>query len=290
MTKEPVDPLLAALARTAREERDEEGELARFGPLTRADLPEEERAQLEEEAAQTPESDELLALLRPIDAAARGRMVAAAAAALRDGRTETASSSADRAEVKAPSPASSAVERAAAAPAPAAGAGGAVVPFRSRPRAWRGTAVVASALAIAAGVTLYVTTRGSSPALPAYEASIAGGVSTTRAPGDAPPTLVPGKAVRVRLRPEQAVTGRVTARAALRQGDRLVQLDGSLQTFEKGALALQLTVPADVRPGAAELILVVAGDGHTPAAVPADPGADEPQRRVLRLSVVIGTP
>lgn len=270
MTKEPVDPLLAALARTAREERDEEGALARFGPLTHADLPEEERAQLEDEAAQTPESDELLALLRPIDAAARGRMVAGAAAALRDGRTEAAPSS--------------------AAPAPAAGAGGAVVPFRSRPRAWRGTAVVASALAIAAGVTLYFTTRGSSPALPAYEASIAGGVSTTRAPGDAPPTLVPGKAVRVRLRPEQAVTGRVTARAALRQGDRLVQLDGSLQTFEKGALALQLTVPADVRPGAAELILVVAGDGHTPAAVPADPGADEPHRRVLRLSVVIGTP
>lgn len=280
MTKDTVDPLLSALGRAAREEREEERALARFEPLASDDLPEDERALLSREAAGDPEAAELLALLRPIDGAGRSRMVEAAAAALREG-------AAPRDEVappaRAPSPANGAATH-------AGDAGAVVVPLAGRRRSWRPAAAAAGALAIAAGVALYVATRGPAFELPAYEASVAGGISTTRGPGDAPPVLVPGKGARVRLRPEHAVTAKVAAIAALRQGDRLTQLEGSVQPFEGGALGLQLTVPAGVPAGVAELLIVVGGQGDLPEAVPADLAADGPQRRVIRVPVVIGAP
>lgn len=300
MSKPAVDPLLAALGRAAREEREQEQALERFEPLASEDLPESDRSRLEAEAAAAGLPD-LAALLRPIDAGGQDRMASLAAAALRSARASNGHDEGAASEMKAEGAPDGAAHTKEAA------RGGVVIPFHPhaagsapandaqptpvRPRSVRRRAAAAVAsLAIAAGVALFVATRPDTPALPGYEASLAGGVHTSRAPGDAPPLLAPGEPVRVRLRPERAVNGKVKAIAALAREGHHTPLAVTVQPFEAGALALQVTLPESAAAGAAEIVIVVAEEGDLPAAVPDQGIPDTPRRRVLRVPVVVGAP
>jgi hypothetical protein len=160
----------------------------------------------------------------------------------------------------------------------------------ARPRAGR-WAAIGGALALAAGVALFVSTRGAGVELPAYEASLAGGVRDVRA-DDAARTFLPGKPLRVRLRPEHAVAGRVAVVVALRQGDRVARLDAAIEALEGGALSVQATLPAApiAQPGPAELTVLVADPQVLKAQEPPEDLADAPNHRVVRVPIVIGAP
>lgn len=273
MTARDADPLLAAMRRIAAEEEERDAALEGFRDLSAGDLGDEERRALEE---RTPGGEELAALLRPIDAPRRALVIAAARAALEG-------------EEAPPTQAASAPSGAPAASVlPFAARPAAKAPARSRAVRW---AAFGSALAIAAGVALFVVTRPPGIELPAYEASLVGGVRDVRA-DDAPRVFVPGKPLRVRLRPDQAVPVRVGVVVVLRQGDHATRLDAAVETLEGGALSVQLALPSapPLQAGPAELLVLVA----EPSAIPTDPRAedlvDAPRHRLVRLPLVIGSP
>ncbi len=266
MTERDVDPLLAAMRRIAAEESERD------------------------EAQQA----ELADLLRPIDAPRQALVLAAARAALRG----------EEASPGGAPPAVSASPAAVSA-APAASSSN-VVPLRARVlttsgldgttsgpgpgRAARATrwAAIGSAIAIAAGVALFVSTRTPVIELPAYEASLVGGVRDVRA-DDAPRTFPSGKPLRVRLRPEHAVLAPVGVVVALRRGDRVTRVAAALEALEGGALSVQLTLPA-VEPGPAELLVLVGEPRALPSGARAEDLVDAPGRRLVRLPLMIGSP
>ncbi len=262
MTARDADPLLAAMRQIAAEEAENDAALEGD-----ADLGDEERG---------PGGEDLAALLRPIDASRRAGAIAAARAALEG----EGAPSAEEASAAPRDPASNVVPFAAR---PAVKA-----PVRSRGGRW---AAFGSALAIAAGVALFVVTRPPGIELPAYEASLVGGVRDVRA-DDAPRVFLPGKPVRIRLRPDHAIPVRLGVAVVLRQGDRATRLDAAVETLEGGALSVQITLPpaAAAQPGPAELLVLVAESG----AIPVDPRAedlvDAPGRRLVRVPLVIGSP
>jgi len=267
MTARDADPLLAAMRQIAAEEAERDAALEDARELPANDLGDEEGAS---------GGEELAALLRPIDASRRALAIAAARAAL-EGEEAPAAEGASAAPRDLPSN----VLPFAARPA-------AKAPARSRAGRW---AAFGSALAIAAGVALFVVTRPPGIELPAYEASLVGGVSDVRA-DDARRVFPSGKPVRIRLRPEHAIPVRLGVAVVLRQGDRATRLDPAIEALEGGALSVQITLPRApaAQPGPAELLVLVA----EPGAIPVDPRAedlvDAPGRRVVRVPLVIGSP
>lgn len=278
MTAREADPLLAAMRRIAAEEAERDAALEGASDLAVGDVGDEERRALD---AGAPGGEELAALLRPIDAPRRALAIAAARAALEG-------EEAPPAEVSSGAPASNVLPFAARSAAKAPARPAAKAPARSRAVRW---AALGSALAIAAGVALFVVTRPAGIELPAYEASLAGGVRDVRA-DDAPRAFLPGKPLRVRLRPDHAVPVRVGVVVVLRQGDRATRLDAAIEALEGGALSVQVALPAApaVQAGPAELLVLVA----EASAIPADPRAedlvDAPGRRLVRVPLVIGSP
>lgn len=266
MTAREADPLLAAMRRIAAEEAEKDAAIegAREPPAN--DLGDEEGA---------PGEEELEALLRPIDAPRQALAIAAARAALEGEGAKAA----------------------AVAPAPPEGSASNVLPFAARPaskaqaRSRTGRwAAFGSALAIAAGVALFVASRSPGIELPAYEASLVGGVRDVRA-DDARRVFPPGKPVRIRLRPEHAVAVRLGVAVVLRQDDRATRLDATIEALEGGALSVQVRLPSApaAQAGPAELLVLVG----EPGAIPVDPRAedlvDAPRRRLVRVPLVIGS-
>lgn len=278
MTARDSDPLLSAMRRIAAEESERDAALEDAAERAAGDLGDEERRALEE---REPGGAELAALLRPIDASRRALAVAAARAALRGEEAPAIQgSSAAAVEGSSTAPRSNVVPF---APRPTTKA-----PARSRTVRW---AAFGSALAIAAGVALFVITHPAGAPLPAYEASLVGGVRDVRA-DDAPRTFLPGKPLRVRLRPQSAVTAPVGVVVVVRQGERATRVDAAIETLEGGALSVQLTLPPApaVQPGPAELFVLVAEPRALPAGARVEDLADAPEHRLVRLPLVIGSP
>lgn len=277
----------AALRRAARAEAAADRALAPLDPLASPDLPDSDRARLDAAARAEPDGALLASLLRPVAPSAHARMVAAARAAMNEGERAGAEAAAEAEAREAKRGASS------AEPLPFPGQPGA----RARPAPpsaprSRRIAGALSALALAAGIALFVVTRPASPELPAYEASLAGGASTVRAPDAGARRVRAGGEVRVRLRPATAVPFAVGARAAIVQGHRFVPAEGTVEVLEGGALALTVKVPALplVEPGDAELAVAVAAEGALPPALAPEDLAPAAGRRVLRLPIAIEAP
>lgn len=149
--------------------------------------------------------------------------------------------------------------------------GGTAVPIAphraARPRRW-----AMAAAAAAAAVALVAVWPRPAP-LPDYAPPVLTGAASRIRAADAAtagevPLFVAGSTLALRLRPETAVEGPVTARAYLRRGADLRALSAStLEVRGDGVVSLEGILDADVRlpEGASDLLTVVARPGALPS-------------------------
>ncbi|MBL9027902.1 MAG: hypothetical protein JNL21_37265 [Myxococcales bacterium] len=149
----------------------------------------------------------------------------------------------------------------------------------------RRVAAVVTALALAAGIALFVLPRepGTGPersALPSYELAVSGGQAQLRSEPASLLRIGPGSALVATLRPSTAEREPVIARAYLVRGGEAHPLDLSVTVSPEGAVRLagtieKLPIPA----GDAELVIAVAREG-----VEIDPLATSATGAFRRLS------
>lgn len=230
------DKLLRSLGAAAAAQQ-REGEGSTWERVVASKLSTEELAELERLADTQPETRELLAASRPLDADARGRIANALGDAL-----------ANR-----PAPSTS---TASTAPRPSS---------VLRPARWRSrVGLVAGGLALAAGVALFVGRSGEG-ALPPYFLDSSGIASSRAGAGMAPPASCvlqagPRGSFELIARPNDAVTEPIAARAFLVRGNDVAPFPSDLEISPKGSVRLfdesrKLT-------GATELRVVVGRRGE----------------------------
>ena len=150
----------------------------RLDQLSAGTLCEDEREALR--ARNVPMAEDVIEAFRPIDEAGKERFVDAILAQ----QTEPAST---------------------------------VVPLPSK-RKWLAGTGVAGAVALAAAIALFVSTRGPAP-LPDYDLVVLGGESGVRSkPAEGVPRLVAGSRLELRLRPATRTSGTLEVRGALKRG------------------------------------------------------------------------
>jgi hypothetical protein len=156
---------------------------------------------------------------------------------------------------------------------------------RPRRAPWMFAAV--PAIAIAAGVALFVGTKESP--LPAYDvALLAGGVSAERAISAKPSVLRAGAEVDLLLRPTTRVSGKVTARAFI-AGPALRPWAATIEVQPSGVVRVHGLLDVRRDSAAAFVIVVLGREGS----VPSDPdaiareigGASAPDREIVRIPV-----
>jgi hypothetical protein len=230
------DELLKELARVAREQK-QDGKLdERWDGLSAGTLSDEERAELERLAAQSPEGKEAHEAFRPLDAAARERISARLEQELAPARPQAP---AERREAK-------------------------VLPFRRRGWQVASGAAVAAAAAVAAFVLLPAQ-KG--PPLPGYSLSLAG-IQELRSDGAEAEVarLEPGSQLVLVLRPEQAVGGRVEVRAFLFRDGEGRAWTPPMEVSEDGAVRIRGRVEEllPLSPGEWTLAVAVGRPGEVP--------------------------
>jgi hypothetical protein len=235
------DRLARALREAAKAEEQDRIADARWDALARGELSEDERAELVALAEKDPALSGAPALFEPLGAEAEARFLAAIQHEL-------------GAERKADQGAAKAAE-------PVAGARPAeVVSLDARRRLRRGWMVGSAALALAAGVALWVATRsdGGGAALPEYALLVSGGERDVRADEPKAVTLAPGSRVTMTLRPAEPAAIPLEARAFLVQGSTEIALDAAVEVSADGAVRMAGRVPAAAALAAGEAEIVAA--------------------------------
>lgn len=131
----------------------------------------------------------------------------------------------------------------------------------------RRVAAVVTALALAAGIALFVLPRepGTSPersALPSYEITVTGGQSQLRSEPASLLRIGPGAALVATLRPSTAEREPVIARAFLVRGGKAHPLDLSVTVSPEGAVRLAGTIEKlPIAAGEAELVVTITRTG-----------------------------
>jgi hypothetical protein len=242
VSPEHSDPILADLARIARDEAAARAEDPRWERLARGELSAADEAEIRRQAAGDPEIAALYEAFRPLSDETKGRIA----------------------------------DRVLAAEASRHGHGTArVVPFRPLRRA----AIVAIPLALAAAVALWVArpptdtgaVASADAPLPEYALGVTGGDRATRS-GDAPHgngaiELRRESRLELVLRPSKPITGAVAARGFLVQGADARAWNPAMEVSGDGAIRAAgpagafLGVPA----GAWDVVLVVGRAGGLPS-------------------------
>lgn len=229
------DRLLRELGRVAREQDEAHDE--RWESLAAGTLSEAERQELERLAREEPAAREAYEAFKPLDAAARERIV-------------------------------SRLERELAAePARQAPPAARLLPFAPRRRLW-GSAAALAAMAAAAAILLVLSPRGGPP-LPGYGLSFS---SEQAVRADASerevPRLGPGSQLELLLRPEQAVAEPVEVRAFLLRPGEARAWTPPMERSAEGAVRIRGPVEAllSIPPGEWTLALAVGRPGTLPEA------------------------
>ena len=157
-------------------------------------------------------------------------------------------------------------------------------------RVLRWIAPASAALALAAGIALFVSRQPPEPSLPGYAIALTGGVATSRSlPAAEGAVLAPGARFTVVLSPATAAAGAVAARVFLVQGDLVEVVEADAKVSPDGAVRLLATLSAEshAEPGTAEIVAVVARPEALPAVAEVRTLADGEGRRVARRAVRI---
>ncbi len=255
------------MTRAAREEQEaEEARLdERWDRLSAGELSAEEEAELRALAAGSEEGRQAFEAFRPLGPGFQARMVQEIQA-LQAGAQEAASAAAEVPDTSAPAPAGRETR-------------GRVLPFwRRRPAQLGGW--TAAAAAAAAAVILLVNGLGRPPALPMYGAlEMAGGIAGWRGEeGPDPLVLAPGSPLKLTLRPDTAVQGKLAARCFLERDGELQLWDVPEPVFLKGGLVkIEGTVGRDIQiaPGEWTVWIVVGRPRKLPAAEDLRPHLDQ---------------
>jgi hypothetical protein len=166
---------------------------------------------------------------------------------------------------------------------------GVVVPLR---RGRRIAGAVASALAAAAVVALFLRTPALSP-VPDFDLRVSPGDSHERsapADGSAPPRFGPDSHVELILTPHAPVPGKVEVRGALVRGDEVRAFDPKVEIDPSGAARIEGT-RASVFPGVPdgpwEIWLAIGRPEALPERLPPGPLDDPDAVRILRVPVLL---
>lgn len=243
------DELLERLAQVARERRTRETDDPRWERLAAGALSEQERAELERLASQSPEDARKREAFTPLDAAARQRIVDRIGPLL--------------------------------ATAPPAGK---VVPFR--PRRW---VAVVPALAAAAAVLFFAWPGRQLAPVPEYQLALSGEQALRGEPSaEAVPRLGPGSQLSLVLRPARAVEGAIQVRAFLVQGGKAQPWNPPMEVSSEGAVRIAGLVETllPVAPGEWTIAVAVGRAGavpELPSEVEAMLAGGQPGREGVRL-------
>lgn len=220
------DDLLRALARVARERREAEAREPKWEGLTEGTLSEEERRELERLAGESPEAKAAHEAFRPLDAAAKERIVA-------------------RLEQE--------------------GAGKKVVSLAARRRLARVVVPALAALA-AGVLLFVLPRSGAAPVPDYALSFSGEQAVRADVPEAEVPRVGPGSRFTVLLRPQRAVEGKVEARAFLVRPGEARAWSPRLEVSEEGAVRIQGegAALASVSPGEWTLAVVVGRPGSLP--------------------------
>lgn len=221
------DDLLKELARVARERREAEAREPKWEGLAEGTLSEEERRELERLAGESPEAEAAHEAFRPLDTAAKERIVA-------------------RLEQE--------------------GAGRKVVSLASRRRLARVVVPALAALA-AGVLLFVLPRSGAAPVPDYALSFAGEQAVRADVPEAEVPRVGPGSRFTVLLRPQRAVEGKVEARAFLvRPGEARAWSPQRLEVSEEGAVRIQGegAALASVPPGEWTLAVVVGRPGSLP--------------------------
>jgi hypothetical protein len=268
------DKLLDAVARAA--EKDEIEEDPRWRALVEGRLSEADRKALDELAAMDARHDEARQLLTPLGDEARERFTDRILGEI----------------ARAPEP---------VAPPPA----GAEVIALEPKRKW---VPVVAALALAAGLALFVTLRRDSSTelalgdpVPSYEMALVGGERSDRAaPAQADPqapiVLGPGSSLEILLRPATPYRKPIAVRGFLVQNGRAQSWEIKPDISADGAVRIageRETLFANVAPGPWEVVIAVGPPGAVPGIEAVARGASEKQdarTQMVRKSIILVAP
>jgi hypothetical protein len=267
------DKLLDAVARAA--EKDEIEDDPRWRALVEGRLSEADRKALEELAEEDARHEEALVLLEPLGDEAKARITDRILGEL------------------------GAAPRAEDPPAPRAE----VIALPAR-RRW---APVVAALALAAGVALFVMLRESptevalGDPIPRYEIALVGGELATRAdpgaPAEAIPVVLgPGSSLEIVLRPATPYREPIAARGFLIQNGRAQAWEIKPDISPDGAVRIageRETLFANVAPGPWEIAIAVGPSGALPDAEAVGRGVSGEQAariQMLRRAIVLVEP
>lgn len=164
--------------------------------------------------------------------------------------------------------------------------GAAVVPLFKRRSA---VGALAGALALAAGIALFLRAPGIAP-VPDYDLDVGRGRASSRnipAPSG-PPAFSPGTEVEILARPHDAVDGAVAVRGALVREGETRAFEPSFQA-ENGSIRIagtRETLFGGAPDGAWELWLAVGRREALPARLPPDRPVDAKAVKILRAKVI----